>query len=148
MGRAPELDGLLDEGQEVADLAAGGGVDPFPPDVGGVGVGWGEGDRLVEPPAAEQQRHLASSSTLVSLSPRARSVTVGVTTWRSLWSSSQRTPSEPGASRLTTPTGGPQVSRSRTPRADSGASATKDRISPGGSGFAPSSSDDGPRPAG
>ena len=77
------------------------------------------------------------SSTRVSVSPRARSVTVGVTTWSSRWSSSQRTPSDPGASRLTTPTGGPQTSRSSTLRADSGASATTSRISCGGNGLRP-----------
>ena len=88
------------------------------------------------------------SSTRVSVSPRARSVTVGVTTWSSRWSRSQRTPSDPGASRLTTPTGGPQTSRSSTLRADSGASATTSRISCGGNGLAPSSSEDGPNPAG
>ncbi len=55
----PELDGLLDEGQQVADLATGGGVDPFGADVRGVGVGRSEGDGLVEPSVAQHQSHLA-----------------------------------------------------------------------------------------
>ena len=58
VGRAPELDGLLDEGQEVADLAAGGGVDPSRP-MSVVSASGGVRATIVEPPAAEQQRHLA-----------------------------------------------------------------------------------------
>ena len=58
-GGPPELDGLLHEGEQVADLAARGGVDPVGPDRGGRGVRRSQGDLLVQPATPQQQRDLA-----------------------------------------------------------------------------------------